>query len=132
MCLCLCEVCLCLCEVCLCEMCLCLCEECLCLCEVCLCEMCLCLCEMCLCLCEVCLCEMCLCLCEVCLCLQTMSQGFFLQEAQLSHIRQSVEAERAVVAAREAQQLLAARRAQLEQQLVLQHQDDPQGLELAR
>lgn len=56
----------------------------------------------------------------------------FLQEAQLSHIRRSVEAERAQKAATNAQKRLSEVKSSLEQLLSVQYGSDAVGLELAR
>lgn len=56
----------------------------------------------------------------------------FLQEAQLSHIRRSVEAERAQKAATNAQERLSEVKSSLEQLLSVQYGSDAVGLELAR
>ena len=56
----------------------------------------------------------------------------FLQEAQLSHIRRSVEAERAQKAATNTQERLSEVKSSLEQLLSVQYGSDAVGLELAR
>lgn len=55
-----------------------------------------------------------------------------LLEAQLAHIRRSLESERAQKTAREAWQRLLEVKGRAEQLLVAQYQGDPQGLELMR
>ena len=62
----------------------------------------------------------------------SITYNLFPQEAQLSHIRRSVEAERAQKAATEAQQRLSEVKGHLEQLLSAQYGSDAVGLELAR
>jgi len=55
-----------------------------------------------------------------------------LLEAQLSHIRRSVESERAQKAATEVQRRLLGVKGHLEQLLSMQYGSDSEGLDLAR
>ena len=56
----------------------------------------------------------------------------WFQEAQLSHIRRSVESERAQKAATEVQRRLLGVKGHLEQLLSMQYGSDSEGLDLAR